>query len=343
MTGGNQLTVAELGEFRLIDRLVESLPSEIVARPHLSIGVGDDAAVWSPTPGRLCVITTDTLIEDVHFRPAWTDWRSLGHKMLAVNLSDIAAMGAEPVVATVTLGLTGSELVEDLVTLYLGMADLAVGHRLVIAGGDIVRSPSAVTLSVTVVGETDPGYLLTRNGARAGDLIAVSGTLGASAAGLALLEDTSGLKSARTAGLLIGAHLRPIPRIELGNLLARSGATSAMDLSDGLLGDLPKILVASRVSAEIHENQVPILPSVRALFPDRFQEFMLSGGEDYELLFTVPPGFWKSLAQEAKRIGSTITVIGRVIPIDGADPEVYLISPNESRRAVDASAFDHFG
>jgi len=342
MTGIQPQTVAQIGEFRLIERLVESLPAEILSRPDVINAIGDDAAVWWPGPGRVCVITTDTLVEDVHFRLDRTDWHSLGHKMLAVNLSDIAAMGAEPVLATVTLGLTGSERVDDLVTLYRGMADLTVRYRLVIAGGDIVRSPKSLTLSVSVIGEADPVYLLTRGGAQAGDLIGVSGTLGASAAGLALLEDTTGLRAAKTAEMLIGAHLRPIPRIELGHVLARAGATSAMDVSDGLLGDLPKILVASEVSAEIDEEAVPMLPAIRALFPDRFRDLVLSGGEDYELLFTVPPSLWPSLEQGAGQIGSTITVIGRVIPIESEGSELYLASPDGSRSTSDSGAFDHF-
>lgn len=343
MTGDDQLTVAELGEFRLIERLVGSLPASVVAGPGLVAGVGDDGAAWTPTPGRLSVISTDTLIENVHFRLETTDWPSLGHKMLAVNLSDIAAMGADPVVATVTLGLTGVERVGDLVALYRGMAGLSVRHHLLIAGGDIVRSPTALTLAVTVVGEVDQEGLLTRRGAQAGDLIGVSGTLGASAAGLALLEDTSGLRFAKTAGLLIGAHLRPIPRVELGRLLGRSGATSGMDLSDGLLGDLPKILIASGVSAEIQENRVPILPAIQALFPERYKEFGLSGGEDYELLFTIAPERWDALERDARQIGSTITTIGRMIPADSALPELLLVKPDGTRHIARGGAFDHFG
>lgn len=335
------LTVAAVGEFQLIERLLASLPPDIVTGPHVLHGAGDDGAVWRSSSNRPCVITTDMLVENVHFRLDWTDWMSLGHKMLAVNLSDIAAMGADPVLATVSLGLTGSERIENLVELYQGMIDLAVRHHVVIAGGDIVRSPKAVTLAVTVIGETDPGRLLLRSGAQAGDLIGVSGTLGASAAGLALLEDTTGLRSARTAGLLIDAHLRPIPRVELGRLLARAGATSGMDLSDGLLGDLPKILVASGVSAEIEEAQIPILPAIQALFPDRFREFGLSGGEDYELLFTVSPDRWKALQLGARGIGSTLTAIGRVIAVESASPEIQLVAPDGSR-SVAAGAFDHF-
>ena len=340
---GDSLTVAELGEFALVERLVSSLPLEVTAGSPLLHGAGDDAAVWNPLPGNVSVITTDTLVENVHFRLDWTDWKSLGHKMLAVNLSDIAAMGAEPVLATVTLGLTGSERVDDLVSLYEGMVGLANRHRVVIAGGDVVRSPAAITLTVTAVGEAVPERLLVRSGATAGNLIGVSGTLGASAAGLALLEDTSGLRTAKTAALLIEAHLRPVPRIELGRLLGRKGATSAMDLSDGLLGDLPKILVASGVSAEVDEGLVPILPAIRALFPNRFREFALRGGEDYELLFTIAPERWEALAEAARETGSTLTRIGRVIPAEGTTPLLRVVAPDGAGSSAAPGAFDHFG
>jgi len=343
VSGTDRPTVAELGEFALIERLVASLPSEVIAGPRLLHGAGDDAAVWKPAPGKVSVITTDTLVDGVHFRLDWTDWASLGHKMLAVNLSDIAAMGADPFLATVTLGLTSSERVVDLEALYAGMVGLATRHRLLIAGGDIVRSPKALTLAVAVVGEAEPDRLLLRSGATDGNLIGVSGTLGASAAGLALLSGPGERRRAATAGLLLGAHLRPMPRIELGGLLVRSGATSAMDLSDGLLGDLPKILAASGVSAEILEHRVPILPAIRALFPDRFREFALRGGEDYELLFTIPPERWEPLTLAAKEIGSTVTAIGRVIPVDSEAPTLWLVAPDGSKSVATAGAFDHFG
>lgn len=343
MTATDRRTVAELGEFQLIERLIASLPPAIVAGRRLRHGVGDDAAVWTPAGGKVAVITTDTLVENVHFRLDWTDWASLGHKMLAVNLSDIAAMGADPVLAIVTLGLTGSERVADLEALYAGMVGLATRHELLIAGGDIVRSPTAITLAVTVVGEADPDGLLVRGGAQAGDLVGVSGTLGASAAGLALLAEPVQRQTATTAGLLIGAHLRPIPRVALGRVLAQTGATSAMDLSDGLLGDLPKILVASGVSAEIEERRVPILPAIRALFPDRFQELATRGGEDYELLFTISSERWADLAEAAREIGSTVTPIGRVIPAAATTPLLWVIAPDGSRSIASAGAFDHFG
>jgi thiamine-monophosphate kinase len=305
------------------------------------LGIGDDAAVWRPTARRSSVITTDTLVEGVHFRLDWTDWRSLGHKLLAVNLSDIAAMGASPLLATITLALTGDERVSDLEELYIGAATLAEPHGVAIVGGDIVRTPGPIMLSVTAIGEAD--NVLRRRGAQPGDRIIVSGTLGASAAGMRLLESPRLRSRAATAELLVAAHLRPNPRLALGNILLNHGATAAMDLSDGLLGDLPKILVASEVAARVSSSHVPVLPAVRALFPDNWLELALRGGEDYELLATVPPGALDGIERAAAAVGATITDIGEILARQDGEPLLSLVDDNDDVREIQAGAFDHFG
>ncbi len=333
------LRVRDIGEFELIERLTAALPAPARASAEVGLGIGDDAAIWHPTPGRSIVVTTDALVEGVHFRLDWTDWKSLGHKMLAVNLSDIAAMGARPRLATVVLGLTGSERVLDVEALYDGMGALAAMHGLVIAGGDVVRVPNDVTLSVTVLGDVESGQAMTRSGAQPSDLIVVSGTLGASAAGLALLEREQ--EPGTTGPLLIAAHLRPNPRVALGLILHDHGASAAMDLSDGLLGDLPKILDASGVSASIEIGRVPVLPSIRALFPNESEQFAIRGGEDYELLITVPPDRYDALQTSAAAVGATLTVIGRVRAATGL-PELSVLRQGD---LVDVTqgGFDHFG
>ena len=332
-------TVAGIGEFALIDRLAAALPP--AARiDQIDLGIGDDAAVWAPAPGDVSVVTTDTLVEGVHFRLDWTDWRSLGFKALAVNLSDIAAMGAAPRLATITLGLRGSERVADLVSLYEGIGELAEVHRIAIAGGDIVRSPECLSISVTAIGEVRRERLLRRSGARVGDVIAVSGTIGASAAGLQVLANPERFAGMATTGLLVAAHLQPIPRIALGQLLGELGVAAAMDLSDGLLGDLPKILAASGVGATVDARALPVAPSVRALFPDTWLDLALRGGEDYELLFTAPPSRFDEILRRAEAIGSTVTAIGRI------EPELHglvLRGPDGAEHDVVPGAFDHFG
>ncbi len=331
--------VRDIGEFDLIRRLTETLPFAVRQSAQVDLGIGDDAAIWSPAPGQSIVISTDALVEGVHFRLDWTDWASLGHKMLAVNLSDIAAMGARPRIATVVLGVTGNELVSDIESLYAGAGALAAAHGVVIAGGDVVRVPHEVTLSVTLLGDVPAGYAMTRAGARPGDLIVVSGTLGASAAGLALLE--RGADPGVTGPPLIGAHLRPNPRIALGRLLHEHGATAAMDLSDGLLGDLPKILQASGVSAEVDIGSVPILPAIRVHFPDEVERMALRGGEDYEPLLTIPPDLFDELRRRAGEVGATLTAIGRIVAASD-EPNLVLLRDGVAVDA-DEGAFDHFG
>lgn len=339
MTG--DIRVRDIGEFGLISNLDAALPEAVRSSERVPLGIGDDAAVWHPAPGMQSVITTDTLVENIHFRLDWTDWASLGHKMLAVNLSDIASMGARPVLATITLALSGDERVGDLEDLYRGMAALAQPHGVVVAGGDIVRTTGPLLLSVTVIGETD--RVLRRDGSRAGDRIIVSGTLGASAAGLRLLEDPPLRARASTADLLVAAHLRPNPRLALGRVLADGGATAAMDLSDGLLGDLPKLLRASGVGGRIDSRQVPVSPAVRALFPEDWLRMALRGGEDYELLATVSPGALDDLRERAAGIGATLTDIGECVEVAPAAPMLAMIGQDGHEQPIEAGAFDHFG
>jgi thiamine-monophosphate kinase len=337
--------VRDVGEFGLIELLAASLPADVRVAPDLRLGIGDDAAVWQPSPGEYVVVTTDSLIEEVHFRRVWTDWECLGHKSLAVNVSDLAAMGAIPKLAFVSLGLDGTERVADLQAFYKGLGALARRHGVVIGGGDIVRSPLGLVLHVTAVGETRGRRVLTRSGANADELIGVTGTLGASAAGLRLLglDTEDPRRRAATADQLIEAHLRPEPRVALGATLLENGATSAMDLSDGLLGDLAKILAASGVSARLDEGAIPVAAAVRALFPDAWIELALRGGEDYELLFTVPRRSWDAIEAAARLAGGAVTAIGEIVAGGSDPPGIEIAGLDGTRRTISASAFDHFG
>ena len=339
-----RLTVRDVGEFGLIAKLADALPKSVRMADSVLLGIGDDAAIWRPDPGRDVVITTDSLVEGVHFRLDWTDWRSLGHKSLAVNVSDIAAMGADPKLAVISLGLRREDPVEGLQDLYRGMGDLAERTGMIIAGGDIVRSPSALVIHVTALGQSHPSGPLTRGGATPGDLIGVSGTLGASAAGLKLLEEdlASPRRSASVADMLIDAHIAPEPRIELGRILAEQGATAAMDLSDGLLGDLPKILMASEVSAILEEGAIPVAAAVRALFPDDYLDMALRGGEDYELLFTAPPSAFVEIALRAQEKGAPVTAIGRIEAPRSNGPELWLEQRTGNWQVLTPGAWDHF-
>jgi thiamine-monophosphate kinase len=336
--------VRDISEFELIGRLRDALPESVRWSSEVRLGIGDDAALWDAPPTQGVLVTTDSLIDTVHFRTDWTTWRDLGWKALAVNISDIAAMGGNPKLATVSLALTGNELVTDLVKLYRGMGAIARKEGMVIAGGDIVRAPHDFGIHVTVLGNTHRNGLLTRNHARPGDLIAVTGTLGAAAAGLALLQlrETDPRRTATTAPILIEAHTRPRPRVQAGRLALEHGATAAMDLSDGLFGDLPKILTASGVRAEIDLAAIPVAASIRALFPDQWLDLATRGGEDYELLLTVPPERFDTLQIALAGINQTLTAIGEIIAPQDRSAQLVARDLNGALHRVEPGAFDHF-
>ena len=340
------MLVRNIGEFGLIAALREALPEAARGGASVTLGIGDDAATWRPPAGSAVVISTDSLVERIHFRldAGWSDWPSLGHKALAVNLSDLAAMGATPALATVSLGLRGHEEVSDLAAAYRSLGELAVRSGCAVVGGDIVASPDAVLWQITVLGVAPGGRTLTRSGARPGDVVVVSGTLGASAAGLALLGLTTDdpRRRAASADLLIQAHLRPEPRLALGRLLLGRGATAAMDLSDGLHGDLPKILRASGVAAEIDHGAIPVAAAVRALFPDNWLTLATRGGEDYELLATLPPDHAPAIIDAAAALGSTLSPIGTILPLTDGQPELRARGLDGHVRPVAHGSFDHF-
>jgi thiamine-monophosphate kinase len=335
--------VRDISEFELIGRLRDALPDAVRTSESVPLGIGDDTAVWQPSAGESVLVTTDSLNDTVHFRTEWTTWFDLGWKSLAVNISDIAAMGGIPQLATVSLALTGNEQVADLVEMYRGMGEIAQREAVVLAGGDIVRAPHDFGIHVTVLGSTRDGRYLARSGAQPGDIIAVTGTLGAAAAGLELLQLSADdpRHIAATAPLLIAAHTRPEPRVRAGELALEHGVHAAMDLSDGLFGDLPKILSASEVSAEIDLAAIPVAASIRALFPDRWLDLATRGGEDYELLLTLSPKRFETLRTAMDRYGETVNAIGNIKPAIG-QPELRARTLEGDVVPITPGAFDHF-
>ena len=282
------------------------------ARRPVRPGICGSGSVTTPPPGpRLkgaTVLTTDTLVEGVHFDLHWTGWADLGWKALAVNLSDVAAMGCDPTYAVVTLGLRGDLPVDGLASMYGGIAEAADRFGCAVVGGDITASP-ALFVSVAMLGSRQGrGGLLTRAGAVPGHAVAVTGRLGSSAAGLRLLRGgTTGKGPLRR---LTGAHLRPQPRLSEGRAMAEAEASAAIDVSDGLVADLAKLCAASGVGAEIDASSVPVDPDLASTFPDDWTELALVGGEDYELLFTAPAETVERIAGE---IDTPVTVIGRTV------------------------------
>ncbi len=333
--------VEEIDEFDLIQTIQKSLLLHKTRR--LSIGIGDDAAVWKSRPGRDVVLSTDMLVENVDFKMAWVDFRDLGHKALAVNLSDIAAMGASPRLALVSLGLRGDERDREIVEFYQGMNGLARTFQTVIAGGDISDSPQGIVISITVLGDGPPSGipLLVRSAAKVGDIIAVTGSIGMAAAGLRVyqhdLRDVDGSPAMRA------RFDRPTPRIKEGRLLSRCGVRAAIDLSDGLFGDLPKICEASNVTALVDGSKLPIPSAIRWAFTDWF-DLATRGGEDFELLFTANTAAFHRVCRAFRQAGLEQPIrIGEIQEAGANGPELKLRNQDGRVETVEPGAFVHFG
>ncbi|MET0534724.1 MAG: thiamine-phosphate kinase [Steroidobacter sp.] len=268
-----------LGEFDIIARYF-TRKSE---RSDVVLGIGDDAAVLDSQPGRKLVVAMDTIVEGVHF-PVDTDASDIGYRALAVNLSDLAAMGAEPSWMTLSLSLPRANE-QWLNGFASGLFELAQDYNVALVGGDTVRGPLVIT--VQIAGWVEADGWLTRSGAKPGDLLFVSGIPGEAAAGLAVVQRR--MMGGEAASFLKHRFLRPRPRIELGRQL-RTIASAAMDVSDGLLTDLKKVCAASGVGARLNVDDLPESAAMLELFEaDDCWQYALAGGDDYELLFTLPP------------------------------------------------------
>jgi thiamine-monophosphate kinase len=292
-------------EFDLIRLHFASQP---VKRRDVRVGIGDDAAVMRPPAGAELVMTSDVLVAGIHFFP-YADAGGIGHKSLAVNLSDLAAMGAEP--AWFLLDLTLPEPDPTwLEGFSQGMYALARRHNVQLVGGDTVRGPLAI--AITAIGFVPEGKALLRTGARTGDRICVTGTVGDAALALAQQRGERVLSAAEAAAVAQRLE-RPTPRTAEG-LALRELATSAIDISDGLLADLTHILEESGVGARVRRDTVPLSDIYRRHLPDIGWDYALAGGDDYELCFTVPPANLLAVEALARQLQVPITVIGEITP-----------------------------
>ena len=323
------MKVSELGEFGLIELLAEIVGP---TGGDVLVGIGDDAACWR-TDASIQLATSDALIQDVHFTLSTTTWRELGWKALAVNLSDIAAMGGLPKYALVSLGLPGDTEVEQVAELYGGMAELVRLFDVAIVGGDVVASP-LVVLSLVVIGVAQ--NTLIRSAAVPGDRIAVTGYLGASAAGLVMLQKRLEFDK-EIAATLREAHLKPYPRIVEGQTLARNGVRAAIDLSDGLVSDLTRLCKASGVGARLFLERIPIHASVLHSFGEDSINLALSGGEDYELLFTAKG---EVIDRVKELMPCPVTVIGDIV--EGEPGMVRLFDERGNEVKLERGGWEHF-
>ncbi len=311
--------LSHLGEFQLI----QSIPRQLTTqgfRP--TVGTGDDAAVLPISPQQQIVISTDLLVEDIHFTRKTSTPYDIGYKAAAANLSDIAAMGAIPTGIFVAIALPPSLTNQDWQEFYRGLAAPCKSHNVQLLGGDTSSSPTSLFIAITITGQVQPGHILTRQGAKSGDLIYVSGTLGDSAAGLEYLKKCKRPPKISTLSkpmyYLVQRHLQPTARIALGQLLASQPyASAAMDLSDGLSGDLRHLCQQSQVGALIYRAKIPMSQQMQR-YAKRIRvtplNWSLHGGEDYELLFTIPPKWQHELEKCAKKRRIPITQIGVIQP-----------------------------
>ncbi|MBI1873383.1 MAG: thiamine-phosphate kinase [Acidobacteria bacterium] len=322
MTG---LTVGELGEQTLIARIKARLPPQA---PGLLVGPGDDAAVVERPAGEEIALTTDSLVEGVHFDRAFVPFEALGHRALAVNLSDLAAMGARPLSCLLSFGLPEGTEVRDVDRLLDGFLAVAARFKVVLAGGNISSSPDVLFVDVTVLGSVSRRRILTRRGARPGDEVWVSGELGAAVAGLEWLKENRdsgfGIRDSNEdprpdePGLraCVERYLRPEPRVRLGLALAsHRAASSCIDLSDGLADAVRQTSEASRVSLVLDAEALPIAAGARRWFEARGEpasDRAMAGGDDYELMFTSAPKCRRRLDAVRRLGGVRLTRIGAV-------------------------------
>jgi thiamine-monophosphate kinase len=332
--------IGELGEFGLISRIA----SGVAQGGGVITGIGDDAAVTALSPGMQLLISTDMLVEEVHFRRLWHDPYRLGRKSLAVNISDIAAMGGIPRWALLSLAVPPETSLEVLDAFTRGFLDMAAEQGVALIGGDTCSSRAGMTISVTIMGEQEPERIVRRSGACPDDDIWVTGTLGDAALGLELLEKGK-LPSPLTIEerrYLISCLLDPIPRAAAGRALAESGLISAMiDVSDGLLADFGHIAEQSALGGMIRLDSIPLSPAFRTVLQSHLtshHDLILAGGEDYELAFTAPAANREKIVQLMKRCSIDATPVGIVTLL----PEVTAVLADGSRYAPQNNGFNHF-
>ena len=350
------MTVSELGERELLarirKRLGDTAPTAAgaagIGAANLSaavvIGIGDDAAVVAPTRNALTVVTTDAQVEGIHFDRRFSGPADIGYRALAVNLSDLAAMGATPRWALLSLALPADFLVADVETIVDGLTGIARRYGVVVIGGNLTRSPAALIVDLTAIGEVRPRRVLTRSGGRPGDELFVTGSIGAAAAGLEMLQQKKSPSTPRGAGGVscVDRYIRPEPRVRLGVAVAHArAARAAMDLSDGLADALHQVAEASGCGIEIDAGALPIEPAARAWWVDAGRDPVtaaLSGGDDYELLLAVPRAWRGRLRHARSRVADpSLTRIGVLTK----DPGARVVLRNGIRETL-PGGFEHW-
>lgn len=327
------MKVNQIGEFGLINLIKRRTFSK---DKSVLVNIGDDAAVIKPSPDKLLIFTTDTLMEKVHFDLRYFSYKQIGWKAMVANLSDIAAMGGLPKFALVTIGLPKSISVENVISNYDGMTEIAKRYRCKVIGGDTLFSPQGVFISIALLGEVEKEFLVKRNGAKKGDLICVTGDLGEAQAGLEFLRRHPDRKPG-----FIKKHLTPFPRISEARTLVKNLKISSMiDISDGLCSELFHLTEENNLGAIIYEAKIPISPNcIKAgnLLKRSPLLWALSSGEEYELLFTLGRKELTKLEKIKEKV--KVSVIGMVLD---KKEGVFLMKKSGKKRELKKSGFTHF-
>jgi thiamine-monophosphate kinase len=336
------MQINSIGEFELIERLARSLnkPGKDVI-----VGIGDDAAVIEVGTPDYLLFTTDMLVENIHFSRSYATGYQIGWRSMAANISDIAAMGGMPGVAAISLGVAGDAEVEWVEDLYKGMQELAAKYGVDIIGGDTVSSPQII-INIALTGKVSISNLSLRSHAQLGDLIITTGDFGGSAAGLYILQNhNSEIRIPQSEiDYVVSRHLTPDPRIDASQIIAKHPLCHALtDSSDGLASDLRNIGLASAVGAKVYADKIPIHEATRKvteLANKNPLDFALQGGEDYELVFTMPPDAALDVKAEVEEnLHLPISIIGEIVP---KEQGITILHSDGTTETLTKFGYNHF-
>jgi len=333
----------QLGEFGLIERFRSKFDT---GSPRVKKGIGDDCAIFSTQSNSIQLISTDALVESIHFNLKKISAEQLGHKAMAANISDIAAMGGNPYLAVISLGLPTPTTIKFLDKFYSGLQTCCNSYKIELVGGDTVTSPKYLFINICILGEAYKNRVFTRTGAKPGDQIFVTGTLGDSAMGLELLMSRKKINvSNNHKNFLIQKHLEPTPRIKESSLLAKSKlhVTSMIDVSDGLVQDLSHLCATGKLGANLQEAKLPFSQALNSICQQKRYnptDWILRGGEDYELLFTIGQENVRKLNRLFLKADVPISHIGEITKFSA---EVILNKKNGRKKLLKSSmGFNHF-
>jgi len=327
---------SEMDEFDFINKV----KPDRIFQQNVKVAIGDDAAIYESSHGFHQVVCVDTMVEGVHFLRNLSSPFEIGYKALAVNVSDLAAMSAIPLYYFISLAVPSNWNEEDLIEIYEGMKKLSEEYKMDLLGGDTVSTSDKLVITVIVIGEVEEGRNTLRSNAKNEDIVFVTGTIGDSAAGLAILLGQTSLHNESLKMYFTEKHKMPVPQVKAGRLIGKLKRASLNDISDGLASELNEISEASHVGITIDEDDLPLSDELLLLqSTSLLQDWALYGGEDYELVGTTSPDSWEKLKKDCNELGIKVTKIGFV---DSSHKEVMLKSKNQEYIKLKKSGYNHF-